>query len=194
MPGRLVTLATFDTVAQAYIAKGELEAVGIRAFVTDEETVGMLWHAAAALGGVKVQVAEEDAERADALLAEYFGSADDGPGDGPTAEEQALALPREGGVAHDDGPAEPAEPTAPAAAGGPPPGYREECARRLFFVAWLGLAFPPLIFYAFYLMLNAVLGAGDLSPRGRLNALVGSGVTLVGLAGALLIVSLFRFA
>jgi len=74
---RLVTVATFDNSAEAHAAWSQLDTAGIRATVTDAEVVSQLWHIGA-LNGVKLQVAEEDAERAATAL---------GGGDEDTAEE-----------------------------------------------------------------------------------------------------------
>ena len=64
----LVTLATFDNSAEASIVRNQLEAAGIRTFLADDATIGMAWHLGVAVGGVKLQVAERDAERALAEL------------------------------------------------------------------------------------------------------------------------------
>jgi hypothetical protein len=68
--GRFVTLATFWNPVEAHVLVGRLEAAGIRAYVADAETVAMDWLLANAVGGVKVQVAEPDASRAQQVLAE----------------------------------------------------------------------------------------------------------------------------
>jgi hypothetical protein len=65
---RLVTVATFDMPHKADIAKATLEEAGIRAEVNDREIVAMDWLLMNAVGGVKLQVAEEDAERALAVV------------------------------------------------------------------------------------------------------------------------------
>lgn len=171
MANRLVTLATFDTIAQAHVAKGELEAIGVRAFLTDEETVGMLWHFANALGGVKIQIAEEDSERAVALLRERFGTESEEPLDGPSLEEQALAMPRED---EDDPEPAVAPPEVFAPAVEEPPTPREENARKLLLVAWLGIIIPPLSFFALYVLLKSMFGAGPLSRQGRINVVAGA--------------------
>lgn len=69
MPDSLVTVATFPTAVEANLAKGCLESAGIPAFLKDEQMVGMVWHWAMALGGVKLQVGEDDAEEALDILA-----------------------------------------------------------------------------------------------------------------------------
>jgi hypothetical protein len=68
--GRVVTVATFWNPVEAHVLVARLEGAGIRAFVADEQTVTMDWLLANAVGGVKVQVAESDLERARQVLAE----------------------------------------------------------------------------------------------------------------------------
>ncbi len=58
---------------------------------------------------------------------------------------------------------------------------REQYARRLVFTAMLGLVFPPIAFYAIYLLLNAAFGEGNLSNRGKFNLFLGSLMTLAAL-------------
>lgn len=68
MAGKLVTVATFDMPTEAHLAKGLLEANGLAAFLADELTVGVAWHLSNAVCGIKLQVAENDAERAAGIL------------------------------------------------------------------------------------------------------------------------------
>lgn len=67
-PGGLVTVAAFNTIHEAYLAKSLLEGAGITTFIADEYTIGVNWLWANAVGGVKVQVTEADAEEAEKLL------------------------------------------------------------------------------------------------------------------------------
>jgi len=64
----LVTIATFDFPAEAETQKIRLEHSGIRAFLSDNNLVGMNWFLSNAVGGVKLQVAAEDADRANRIL------------------------------------------------------------------------------------------------------------------------------
>ena len=68
MAGKMVTVATFDMPTEAHLAKGLLEANGLAAFLADELTVGVAWHLSNAVGGIKLQVAENDVERAAGIL------------------------------------------------------------------------------------------------------------------------------
>ena len=105
----------------------------------------------------------------------WFGAVD--------AEElaaQAEAAPREGSGELPTG-----EPIVPASAD------REDSARRMVFVAALGLFFPPLAFFALYLFLNAAFGERALSPRGRFNLWIGGAMMLGGLCWMGLFLRLF---
>lgn len=64
------TVARFDEAPSAYIAKALLESEGIPARIADEHLVGAYWIYANAVGGIKLQVAEEDLERSRDVLAE----------------------------------------------------------------------------------------------------------------------------
>jgi hypothetical protein len=66
----LVTIDRFIFIAEAEIARATLEAAGIDAVLTDENIVRMSWGDAQAHGGVRLQVRAEDAEEAQAILAE----------------------------------------------------------------------------------------------------------------------------
>jgi hypothetical protein len=68
MEDELVTIARFPDTAEAELAKERLGLDGIRAFVIDEATVGVMPFMANAIGGIRVQVAPEDAERAREIL------------------------------------------------------------------------------------------------------------------------------
>jgi hypothetical protein len=59
----IVTLATFDTEFEASLARGALEAIGIRAMVPGEDS-GSYVRRARVLQGVELKVFESDRERA----------------------------------------------------------------------------------------------------------------------------------
>jgi hypothetical protein len=180
---RLVTVASFDQPAQARLAQNALTDAGIAAAVSDESIVAMDWLLSNAVGGVKVQVWEEDAEKAVDVLESKFGKDGEGLQGNVSLEE----LTREAESATPDKGEEPELPSPePDAPEKPPtaPDSRDNFARKLVFTAFLGLVFPPFLFYAVYLFLNAAFGEGSLSSGGRLNLWIG-GVTL--LTGLLLI-------
>ena len=64
----LVTVGSFPDVAEAQLAKERLETEGIRAFVIDAQTAGVLPFLTPASGGVRVQVAPADEPRAREVL------------------------------------------------------------------------------------------------------------------------------
>jgi hypothetical protein len=65
---RLVTLETFSSAWEAHLARACLEAEGIQAIVADEHFYRMYGALSGTLGGVRLQVRPEEAERAAELL------------------------------------------------------------------------------------------------------------------------------
>jgi hypothetical protein len=58
------TLAAFSKPIDAHMLIAKLEGSGVRAFIRDEHMVTLDWLASNAIGGVKVDVADEDFARA----------------------------------------------------------------------------------------------------------------------------------
>ncbi|MTI29386.1 DUF2007 domain-containing protein [Xanthovirga aplysinae] len=83
---KLVTIATFQNPVQANIYKGKLEAANIYCFLADENIVSVNWLFSNAIGGIKLQVAEKDAEKAKLLL-------EDNPKNAPSPEEDESINP-----------------------------------------------------------------------------------------------------
>src|SRR5580704_3096843 len=71
MSYRLATVATFWNPVEANLARNLLDEAGIRAFLADEQMVGMVWQLANAAGGIKLQVEDRDAEKAALVLADW---------------------------------------------------------------------------------------------------------------------------
>ena len=184
MSRRMTTVASFDLAPQAQLAKNALEAAGIAVVTADSEIVAMDWLISSAVGGVKVQVWEEDAERAAAVLTEKFGDEAGLASEDLDEDELARqALAEAGDDVEDiseaaDEPVPPApDPEAPA------PVDREQYAWRAFVVGWYGvLLCPPVAFYAFYLFLNAAFGTGPLTQLGRIRLAV-TAVLILGTLG-----------
>lgn len=63
------TLAAFSKPIDAHLLISRLEGNGIAAFLRDEHMVTLDWLASNAIGGVKVDVADDDYERAMELIA-----------------------------------------------------------------------------------------------------------------------------
>jgi rRNA maturation endonuclease Nob1 len=71
MDEKLVTLTTYQFLAEAEIARMHLAQEGIESFIADGQTITMDWFLGNALGYIKLQVAESQAERALAIMAKW---------------------------------------------------------------------------------------------------------------------------
>ena len=81
-----VRLTSFPEPIAANLAKSKLESEGIEVYLTNENTIRMDYFYSQALGGVQLFVAEEDAERAQALLTEEHPlTVSDAPAEGGSA-------------------------------------------------------------------------------------------------------------
>lgn len=67
------TLASFSKAEDAHLLRARLEGSGIAAYVRDENMVSVDWLYSNAIGGVKVDVADEDFIAARELLAADHG-------------------------------------------------------------------------------------------------------------------------
>ena len=76
-----VTIATFSQPIEAHIVRTRLEDEGIECFIKDEHLVSVNWLLSNAVGGVRLKVRKEDAERAALII---IGEGDDG-GEGEAA-------------------------------------------------------------------------------------------------------------
>jgi hypothetical protein len=177
---KLVTVATFDEGAKARLAQNVLQAAGIQCTIADESIVAMDWLLSTAVGGVKVQVRDEDAERAVAALNQGLGE------EGPVDQDE-LAAEAEAEAPEDEAPPPSSDDSEPP----PAPDSREETARRMIFTSMLGVFLPPVAFYALYLFMVAFFGEGTLSPRGRLHLWLGGAFTLVGLVFMLIVLGVY---
>jgi len=66
----LVTLGSFEFLADVQIIKGKLESEGIEVILKDENTVGVEPFASNAIGGIKLQVHTLDKEKAQQIYNE----------------------------------------------------------------------------------------------------------------------------
>jgi hypothetical protein len=74
----VVTIATFDNQIDAFVALGRLQAEGIEAFLADQNLVQMDVLYNIAVGGIKLQVNEDDRVRAEWILSsDYSDLVDD---------------------------------------------------------------------------------------------------------------------
>ena len=77
----LTTIATFDNMPAAHIAKGRLEAEGIPSWLMDENLVQTDWLYNIAVGGIKLQVEPHYAKRARTILDTDYSADMDEQGD-----------------------------------------------------------------------------------------------------------------
>ena len=163
---RFVTVSAHGERYLAEMAKATLEDAGIAVYLADTEIVGNLWHLGTAVGGVKVQVAEKDAERAVAVLREMEQHRE--------IDEEELAREALAAAPENDVPPPPpvevqtavaAEERAESAAAG----ERDEYARRFYRTTLFATGVFPLAPFALYLCLNAAFGVGELTTEGRKN-------------------------
>ena len=68
----MITVATFSKPEEAHLLRMRLEAGGVAAYILDENMVQMDWAYSNAIGGVRVQIAEEDVEDAKEILKETY--------------------------------------------------------------------------------------------------------------------------
>jgi DNA-directed RNA polymerase subunit RPC12/RpoP len=69
----LVTVATFPEAIEAHIFRSRLESEGIRCVIADEPTVSNQPWLTMASGGIKLQVQQQDRERAAGIIARIRG-------------------------------------------------------------------------------------------------------------------------
>ena len=66
----MITIARFSKPEEAHLLRLRLEAGGVPAYIQDENMVQMDWLYSNAIGGVRVQISEEDIDSARAILDE----------------------------------------------------------------------------------------------------------------------------
>jgi len=64
----LVTIRKFRDLPEALLAKGSLESAGIEALLADDNVIRLDWFWSNLMGGIKLQVDQEDAEAANGIL------------------------------------------------------------------------------------------------------------------------------
>jgi hypothetical protein len=69
---RLITVQQFRDLTDAQLAKGVLDSAGIPSYLRDENLVRMDWFYSNSIGGIRLQVREEDRASAEALLSQTF--------------------------------------------------------------------------------------------------------------------------
>mgnify|MGYP005855037097 CR=1 FL=1 len=64
----MTIIASYTKMEDAHLAVSKLEGSGVEAWLRDEATANLYWLYSNAIGGVKVEVADEDVERAREIL------------------------------------------------------------------------------------------------------------------------------
>jgi hypothetical protein len=156
----MVTIATFGDGVEANLARNYLERAGIPAFLADELTMSVAWHLGVAIGGVKLQVADEIETEARQALAERPAVVADAAAD---ALEETAAAPVNG--------AAPDEAEIVLT-------LRERNAER----AWRGMVvclfFFPLQLYIFWLLIKVFLSEERLAPPHRRHAIIAAAINV----------------
>ena len=158
MADRLVTIATFDRVTEAHFAQSALEAAGIKAAISNEDTAPLLGQFTIAESGIKVLVQEQDEERAVKVLDEAF---EDKPlNEAELAAQAEAEEPEDANEAAEKPAVPPSDPVADSIA-------REKDARTALLAACLGWGTCGIgHLFAIVMILSASSGPGQLSRRG----------------------------
>jgi hypothetical protein len=155
MSDRLVTVATFQDSVAAALAKNFLEHEGIQCVLMDDTTVATDWMLSAAIGGVKLQVAALDVERAEMLLVRIQEERDEAEfdEDDDQAHSHTAIATRE--IAEDlQAEQQDREPI-------------NQLADKVFRTAVFGLILWPLQLYVLYLLACIFAEEGKISPDRR---------------------------
>jgi hypothetical protein len=156
----LVTVGTFPDVSLAYLAKGRLAEAGITCFIAEENASGVLL--GVGVSWPKLQVAEEDAVRAIAVLESQFGpeeeEAEDQPPEGAiTARDQfARFHDVEEPEAEENAPWKEEEQPATGPLENPPPDFRSAGQVLIWLV--LAIIVGPLVLGVLALLLRPFAG------------------------------------
>ncbi len=135
------TLATFDSVLQAHVAAGRLQAEGLDAVIADANHAAADWLVMQALGGVKIRIPAEQYDAARAVLArveagDFALQPADTDGAAPKADDAAFAP--EGPVA----PAPLKDPSCPVCHGPGQPWHSWRWRLSMLLVHTLALPLP----------------------------------------------------
>ncbi len=161
MLGRFITVETYQNAMQAHLAKNHLEAAGIRCVLADEHSVSNLWHLSIAIGGIKLQVAESDLERAEEVLdalEHHRGTEDPAAIAADVTSDESKSEPKPADNEEEDAEEDDTELKLNA---------REQNAERAYRAALIGMVFFPLQFYATWLLLSVWQVDTPLRPSVR---------------------------
>lgn len=164
----LTTIATFADGVEASIAQQTLAAEGIDAYVHGDAMATTMWHLGVALGGVKLQVAAKDEAQALQIIDEARSGSLANHG---TAEEE------------EEGDDDDQIDSATAS--------QDEATLRVLKAAIFGLLFPPLTFYAGWLLLQFQHSDEVLSDKNRSRKRVASVLVIIALCWYMFCLAVF---
>ncbi|MBI1322069.1 hypothetical protein GC170_02620 [bacterium] len=199
MPQRLVTVRSYFDPLDAEMAVNLLRSEGVEATLADAKLVSNTWHLANAVQGIKLQVPEQDLNKASYYLgeidsarserlsenrAEFAASFEhDGTDDEDDDEEADYA-----DESDDDFDETESDHILPWTGGyaatadsddlEDPPNRAEANADRAFKGAAFGLIFIPLQFYVTLLLARVYFGGENLRPRYRRRAILAAVVNM----------------
>lgn len=163
----LTTIATFADGVEASIAQQALAAEGIDAYVHGDAMATTMWHLGVALGGVKLQVAAKDEAQALQII----------------DEARSGSLANHGAPEEEEGDDE--DETESLAIS------QDESTLRALKSAIFGLLFPPLTFYAGWLLLQFQYSDEVLSDKNRRRKRVASVLVIIALCWYMFCLAVF---
>lgn len=143
MESKLVTVAQFDDPTNANLMLGLLTSAEMDAVLTNETMVGVAWHLSTAVGGICLQVRQEDADLAREIL---------------DAKQSVNIDPEIPDGFFDETDIE-----------NPVNQAREDLVRRAFMAGVISLAMTPLIIYAMILVGRAFFAKGELKTMSKVK-------------------------
>jgi len=156
MSQKLVTVNSYWDQTEANLAFAILQEAGIPAVLSGAETIAMDWALTNAMRGIRLQVGEENLERATACLAEAqtqgadeLRDLDSSDPEEPLSESDEELSDQEIQAREDDF----------------HPNRREETANRALRAAILGCAIFPLQIYVTFLLIKVFLANDVLRPK-----------------------------
>lgn len=173
----LVTIGNYWSSVDAHLARNQLEAAGIRAVLSDEHTTTINWDLSNAIRGIKLQVLNSDADRADAIL-NSLEEASPSEANEANDPEPAEAFERED-EGREEIPVDSAPVTEEEERTETPWNEREQLADRVYRGAIFGLLLWPLQFWVFVLLIRMFLSDEPLRPEMGRKAMVGACINLV---------------
>lgn len=176
---KLVTIARFQGLGTATVARNRLTEAGISSFLADAETINTDWLLRNALGGIKLQVPSSEAEQVRELLAYQLDDSDQA-----AMVEEAIDAGDEATEPHG------ADEDVPAMA----LTSRKELAQRAWRGSLLSLAFPPVFFLIAWMLLRVYLSNEPLEQPYRQQAWYAALITLPFILLALMTLRYFVMA